>query len=84
MRYKIRLNRIVILFLLMGFFFASNIAAAMTTSELDLTGYQEKDGAITVSYGDTVVDPYFAMRALLLAHEEGLKYEKLHYRGFVG
>ncbi len=39
---------------------------------LDLTGYVDPDGAITVQRGGDTVDPYFALQALLLAHQQGL------------
>lgn len=39
---------------------------------LILRGYQLPDGAITTLYGGDVVDPYFAIRALLLAEDGGL------------
>lgn len=47
-------------------------ATASSARALDLTGFMDADGAISVqSRGDTV-DPYFAMQALLLAHDNGL------------
>ncbi|WP_341908614.1 hypothetical protein [Polaromonas sp. YR568] len=45
---------------------------ANTTPRLDLTGYQDSGGAITVLRGGDSTDPYFAMQALLLAHENGM------------
>lgn len=39
---------------------------------LELEGYADADGAITVLHGGDSVDPYFAMQALLLAHENGM------------
>lgn len=41
-------------------------------AELRLTGYQRPDGAITTYYGGDSVDPYFAMKALLVASDIGL------------
>lgn len=39
---------------------------------LDLEGYIDSSGAITVLKGGNSVDPYFAMQALLLAHDNGV------------
>lgn len=40
---------------------------------LDLTGYMDDTGAITVQHRGDTVDPYFALQALLLAHAHGLQ-----------
>lgn len=40
---------------------------------LDLTGFMQGDGAITTLRGGDIVDPYFAIQALLLAKENGLE-----------
>lgn len=39
---------------------------------LDLSGYLDESGAITVQHQGDTVDPYFALQALLLAHAHGL------------
>lgn len=39
---------------------------------LDLSGFSDADGAITTLRGGDIVDPYFAIQALLLAKEHGL------------
>jgi hypothetical protein len=39
---------------------------------LDLTGFMLADGGITILRGGDIVDPYFAVQALLLAEENGL------------
>lgn len=39
---------------------------------LDLHGYADAQGAISVQYKGDTVDPYFALQALLLAHDSGL------------
>jgi hypothetical protein len=39
---------------------------------LDLTGYADASGAISVQHQGDTVDPYFALQALLLAHSHGL------------
>ncbi len=39
---------------------------------LDLAGYAEPSGAILILRGGNIVDPYFAVQALLLAQENGL------------
>ncbi|MDE3059906.1 MAG: hypothetical protein KGJ06_02725 [Pseudomonadota bacterium] len=43
---------------------------------LDLSAYQEKDGAIVTWRGSGVVDPYFATKALLMAADAGLSIEE--------
>ncbi|MEO6017328.1 MAG: hypothetical protein ABIP46_08730 [Polaromonas sp.] len=45
---------------------------ASAAPRLDLAGYSDADGAITVLHGGDSTDPYFAMQALLLAHENGM------------
>ncbi|MES2955733.1 MAG: hypothetical protein V4711_09760 [Pseudomonadota bacterium] len=47
-------------------------AAAGAAPGLDLTGYADTAGAITVLHGGDSADPYFAMQALLLAHDNGM------------
>ncbi len=44
--------------------------------DLDISGYQDKDGAITNGYKGDTVDPYFATKALLTAQDAGLKIQK--------
>ena len=39
---------------------------------LNLNGYMDNTGAITVQHGGDTVDPYFALQALLLAKAHGL------------
>ena len=39
---------------------------------LDLDGYADGEGAISIQRGGDTVDPYFALQALLLAHDSGL------------
>jgi hypothetical protein len=39
---------------------------------LDLSGYADDAGAISVQHRGATSDPYFALQALLLAHEQGL------------
>jgi hypothetical protein len=47
-------------------------AFAKTAPRLDLGGYTDKGGAITILHGGDSADPYFAMQALLLAHDNGM------------
>ncbi|MDO9358366.1 MAG: hypothetical protein Q7T70_05175 [Polaromonas sp.] len=47
--------------------------AALAAPELELQGYVDAPGAITVLHGGDSTDPYFAMQALLLAHDNGLQ-----------
>lgn len=53
-----------------AFMFMVNLSGNAAT--LDLAGYQNEHGAITVGYRGDFVDPYFATRALLTAHHAGL------------
>ncbi|RYG09478.1 MAG: hypothetical protein EON92_14595, partial [Burkholderiales bacterium] len=46
--------------------------AAAARTPLVLDGYADRNGAITVLHGGDSADPYFAMQALLLAHDNGL------------
>lgn len=39
---------------------------------LDLTGYADASGAITIQHQGGTIDPYFTLQALLLAQEHGL------------
>ena len=48
----------------------STIANAATP--LELRGYTDASGAITILNGGDATDPYFAMQALLMAHDNGL------------
>lgn len=48
---------------------------AFAAPKLDLKGYTDDSGAISVLYGGDSADPYFATQALLLAHENGLNIE---------
>jgi hypothetical protein len=40
--------------------------------ELNLNGYMDEAGVVTVLHSGDSVDPYFAIQALLLAHENGM------------
>lgn len=51
---------------------AGAASAFAQTPALDLTGYAEDSGAITIQSKGSTVDPYFALQALLLAQEHGL------------
>lgn len=46
--------------------------AAPTVPELNLNGYMDENGAVSVLHSGDSVDPYFAIQALLLAHENGM------------
>lgn len=45
---------------------------ASRATPLDLTGYADAAGAITIQHKGGTVDPYFTLQALLLASEHGL------------
>lgn len=47
-------------------------AGAGQAATLDLTGYTDGSGAITIQHKGGTVDPYFTLQALLLAQELGL------------
>jgi hypothetical protein len=47
---------------------------------LDLRGYADETGAISVVHGGTSMDPYFAIHALLLAHDNGMQVEPMARR----
>lgn len=46
--------------------------SAASAPSLVLQGYADEAGAITVLHGGNSADPYFAMQALLLAHDNGM------------
>ena len=47
------------------------------TAALDLSGYAEPSGAITIQHNGNTVDPYFVLQALLLAKDHGLDIQSL-------
>jgi hypothetical protein len=51
---------------------ACSIFAKAAPQQLELSGYMDEAGAITVLHRGDSADPYFAMQALLLAHENGM------------
>ncbi|MDO9403222.1 MAG: hypothetical protein Q7T87_04265 [Polaromonas sp.] len=51
---------------------AGAVQAAPGAPAVQLEGYTDRNGAITVLHGGDSADPYFAMQALLLAHDNGL------------
>ena len=53
----------------MAFTYASSVSAL---PQLDLRGYANDNGAISILHGGDTTDPYFALQALLLAHDNGL------------
>ena len=55
-----------------GLFAASIPAASAPKIVLDLNGYIGSKGAISVLHEGSSADPYFAMQALLLAHDNGM------------
>jgi hypothetical protein len=48
-------------------------AHAASAPSLDLSGYTQDGGIITVLHNGNSFDPYFAMQALLLAHDNGME-----------
>ena len=46
--------------------------AARAEVRLDLGGFIDADGAVAVQHAGDTVDPYFALQAFLLAHDNGL------------
>ena len=57
--------------------YSSSFSAYSGAIELD--GYQDRQGAITVHYQGEFVDPYFAIKSLLVAHEAGLDIQQAGY-----
>ena len=51
---------------------AATGARSTERAPLDLQGYADAQGAISVQYKGDTVDPYFSMQALLLAHDNGM------------
>lgn len=51
-----------------------SICSTVTSAQpkLDLQGYTDVNGVITILNGGDSTDPYFAMQALLLAHDNGM------------
>lgn len=47
-------------------------AVASAKPKFDLQGYTDANGAITILNGGDTTDPYFALQALLLAHDNGM------------
>ena len=45
---------------------------ALARPKFELQGYADENGVITILKGGDASDPYFAMQALLLAHDNGL------------
>jgi hypothetical protein len=64
-----RLNSFARTSLLMGSLAFGGLAHA---APLDLSGYAEASGAVTILHKGDTIDPYFALQALLLAKEHGL------------
>ncbi len=56
--------------LVVGLMLQSALACARPALELE--GYQSESGAITILLKGDTADPYFAMQALLLAHDNGM------------
>ena len=56
----------------MGVLLLTQAGCAGAAAPLELGGYTDDSGAITVLHGGDSADPYFAMQALLLAHENGM------------
>lgn len=50
----------------------THTASSMAMPKLELQGYLDNSGAITILNGGDTTDPYFALQALLLAHDNGL------------
>ena len=49
---------------------------AVSRPQFELDGYMSDSGAITILHNGDTTDPYFAMQALLLAHDNGLDISK--------
>lgn len=53
---------------------------AARAATLDLTGYIDDTGAITVQHRGATIDPYFTLQALLLARQHGMDTSALNVR----
>ncbi len=51
---------------------AFSSAIASTLPKFELPGYTDESGVITILHGGDTTDPYFALQALLLAHDNGM------------
>lgn len=49
-----------------------SIQSHAASTALDLQGFADPQGALSVQFHGDTVDPYFALQALLLAHDNGL------------
>ncbi len=65
-----KLERIVVVLLSGWLTLHTTMASALP--KLDLQGYTDGNGVITILNGGDTTDPYFAMQALLLAHDNGM------------
>jgi hypothetical protein len=66
MRFKNRITGLMVSTLL------GIAGCASAAPPLELSGYTDESGAITVLHKGESADPYFAMQALMLAHENGM------------
>jgi hypothetical protein len=57
---------------MLGALLLAGPATALASATLQLAGYQDAQGAITVAHQGDFVDPYFATRALITARQSGL------------
>ena len=48
------------------------VCASVATPRFDPNGYQQPDGAISLTYHGDYIEPYFATKALIVAQESGL------------
>ena len=58
----------------------ATIASALP--KLELQGYVDDSGAITILNGGDTTDPYFSLQALLLAHDNGMCGRRIEHVGF--
>ena len=58
--------------MLLTVWLALHATMASARPKLDLQGYADEAGVITILNGGGTADPYFAMQALLLAHDNGM------------
>ena len=65
-------NRLIVSLLGVLFLQMALLTSASAATRLDIAGYADDAGAITVLHGGDSSDPYFAMQALLLAHDGGM------------
>jgi len=67
-----KLSSLIATCALIGAALAGPATHATVSPQLDLSGYTHESGIISVLHSGNSFDPYFAMQAPLLAHDNGM------------